>query len=97
MNSDLNKKIDDTLGSLDNAKRVVAPKTLKKKVLEKVAFVRQEAKIVPISYYYRAGIAAAVLVFVNAFAIIQNRENRAKQEITHGLAREYYGSAFDNF
>jgi hypothetical protein len=97
MNTNLNKKIDDTLGSLDNAKRVAAPKTLKKKVLEKVAFVRQEAKIVPMSYYYRAGVAAAVLVLVNVFAIIQNRENRAKQEITHGLAREYYGSAFDNF
>jgi hypothetical protein len=97
MNTNLNKKVDETLRSLDDAKRVLAPKTLKKKILERIPFIRQETKIVPMSYYYRAGVAAAVLVLVNVFAISYNREFRAKKDAEHNLAREYYGGVIDNF
>ena len=97
MNTNSNKKVDETLCSLDDAKRVSAPKTLKKKILDKTPFVRQETRIVPMSYYYRASVAAAVLVLVNVFAISHNIENKAQKDAQHSLVREYYGSVIDNF
>jgi hypothetical protein len=78
-----NQKITETMSSLDDIKRVKAPEGLKSKILENLSEIRQDAKIVPMRYYYRAASVAAMLLIVNLIAIsnvITNREKAALYE-----------------
>ncbi len=73
------QKINDTLSSLDDIKRSKAPESLKTRVLESLSEIRQEAKIVPMRYYYRAASVAAILLIMNLIAISASMQHREKR------------------
>ncbi len=66
------------MSSLDGIKKVKAPEGMKSKILENISEMRQEARIVPMRYYYRAASVAAMLLIMNVIAISSIKEHQEK-------------------
>lgn len=92
-----NNLFEQILNVWENKKVSPAPSTLKEKILKQLPYVRQDIKIVPISYYYRAGIAAALLIFINLFAISSWSAKNNERMFQKEFYKEYIGNDVNIF